>query len=157
MRHRLHACNDSNCYVCRCDLQACEICGGAEGCLPKDCPGRSMTDEELKLVRRGVVNYVDGQWILLNNERYHKIRDVIAKNTCGSCSHFNDATGLETWCDLKDRECVEVGTPACESYAARKMARCARCGGSFQWVGIRGDVCDKCLNELRKNKKEGKR
>lgn len=43
-------------------LLYCEICNGAEGSLPTNCPGRPMTVEEGDLVYEGKLDYSDGEW-----------------------------------------------------------------------------------------------
>lgn len=43
-------------------LAHCMICGGAEGSLPKECPGVKMTERELDAVYEGSLNFINGEW-----------------------------------------------------------------------------------------------
>lgn len=45
------------------ELQHCKVCGGAEGTLPKNCPGRRMTEEEEALVWCRKLDFVNGRWL----------------------------------------------------------------------------------------------
>lgn len=56
-RHRLHRCGELNCMICNGGLASCETCGGGEGDLPTDCPGRWMTIDEMEAVYCGDMNY----------------------------------------------------------------------------------------------------
>jgi hypothetical protein len=40
----------------------CVVCGGAEGGLPTECPGRKLTAEEGDQIYDGLLDYKDGQW-----------------------------------------------------------------------------------------------
>lgn len=53
---------DGSCPVCDGGLSVCLVCGAAEGELPRECPGRTMTREELDGVLDGRLDYVDGTW-----------------------------------------------------------------------------------------------
>lgn len=62
--HRLHSCNEENCFVCNGGLTLCIVCGGAEGSLPTDCPGRVMTPYQDMLVMSGQQDYYRVQgWV----------------------------------------------------------------------------------------------
>lgn len=43
-------------------LAHCKVCGGAEGSLPTDCPGRLMTAEEQDEVYAGARDFRAGFW-----------------------------------------------------------------------------------------------
>lgn len=46
------------------ELAHCKVCGGAEGTLPTDCPGRRLTDvEEERIWIHGNLDFVDGKWV----------------------------------------------------------------------------------------------
>jgi len=38
-------------------LSLCKICGGAEGALPTNCPGRRLTGEELDKIYAGELDF----------------------------------------------------------------------------------------------------
>lgn len=38
-------------------LSLCKICGGAEGAMPTNCPGRPLTTEELDLIQIGELDF----------------------------------------------------------------------------------------------------
>ena len=46
-----------------CNLFICEVCGGAESCLPSHCPGRKMTVGESEGVTECKLDFKDDQWI----------------------------------------------------------------------------------------------
>lgn len=50
------------CNYCDGGLALCTVCGGAEGSMPSECPGRSMTHREQELVFSGVTDFYDGSW-----------------------------------------------------------------------------------------------
>lgn len=56
-RHKLHRCEKPDCWVCRGGLIECVVCGGAEGDLPRDCPGYMMLPEELESISSGRMDY----------------------------------------------------------------------------------------------------
>jgi hypothetical protein len=60
--HVLHSCTDERCQICIGGLSLCNVCGGAEGSLPTECPGVRMTEQQEELVYAGVLNFIDGQW-----------------------------------------------------------------------------------------------
>lgn len=62
--HRLHGTTASpcdrrkeDCFVCEGGLALCGVCGGAEACLPTDCPGYRMEPEVAEAVGAGEVDY----------------------------------------------------------------------------------------------------
>jgi hypothetical protein len=63
MKHRLHQCNDERCYPCENGLSVCEVCGGAEGMLPTECPGQKMTEAVMQAVMDDRVDFRGGLWI----------------------------------------------------------------------------------------------
>lgn len=50
------------CAICDGGLALCKVCGGAEGCLPSECPGLAMTTEQIDQVYAGEIDFVDGIW-----------------------------------------------------------------------------------------------
>lgn len=64
MRHILHACNAERCFVCDGGLALCEICGGAEASMPKDCPGYRLHAKRLDAIQDGKIDFIDGKWIV---------------------------------------------------------------------------------------------
>jgi hypothetical protein len=44
-------------YCALCTLYACERCGGAEGTLPRDCPGAPMTEGQQRDVYEGRLEF----------------------------------------------------------------------------------------------------
>ena len=73
MKHNLHCESDHKdspegegaefCNICRGALSLCKVCGGAEGDLPKDCPGEKMSEAVRDRVMDGVLDFVDGKWV----------------------------------------------------------------------------------------------
>lgn len=63
--HKKHHCALPECIVCVGGLFECEVCGGAEGDLLTNCPGRKMTEEERDNVILGILDYRNGAWINL--------------------------------------------------------------------------------------------
>lgn len=58
-------CEDDGCDGCNlCELFACAVCGGAEGSLTTNCPGRRVSSEMLDQVYDGWWDYRDarGGW-----------------------------------------------------------------------------------------------
>lgn len=63
--HVLHGedepcCNADNgdyCFICNGGLACCNVCGGAEGSMPTDCPGYEMPSEVAEAVYAGEVDY----------------------------------------------------------------------------------------------------
>ena len=60
--HRKHSCLREDCAVCQGGLFFCEVCGGAEGDLPRDCPGARMGAEDRAAVAAGLLDFRDGAW-----------------------------------------------------------------------------------------------
>lgn len=44
-------------------LLHCKVCGGGEGSLPTECPGRHMNEHEQDDVYAGVLDFILGDWI----------------------------------------------------------------------------------------------
>jgi hypothetical protein len=63
MKHNLYRTTDPDRPKSICDrngevvLALCKICGGAEACLPTNCPGRKLTQEEMNKVSNGELNF----------------------------------------------------------------------------------------------------
>lgn len=49
-------------------LSHCKVCGGAESSLPKDCPGRKLTDEEESKISHGTLDYYSGHWVEISKK-----------------------------------------------------------------------------------------
>jgi len=56
-------CEEPYCCICEGGLIQCTICGGAEGSLPKHCPGTKMTPDQEESVYAGRLDFVDGAWV----------------------------------------------------------------------------------------------
>lgn len=58
------SCNSGDCggtcFACCCGW--CDVCGGAEGALPTDCPGIRMRADLEQAVYQGKVDFRDGVW-----------------------------------------------------------------------------------------------
>jgi hypothetical protein len=56
-------CDQCN-YDSHFELFICEVCGGAEGTLPTDCPGVRMDAETEDKIYAGKLDYIDGKgWV----------------------------------------------------------------------------------------------
>lgn len=42
---------------------ACKVCKGTLKDLPTECPGREMSKDEIESFRKGLIDYIMGQWI----------------------------------------------------------------------------------------------
>lgn len=60
--HRLHECEDENCYPCGGGLALCTVCGGAEATLPYECPGVRMTADQELDVSNARRDFIAGEW-----------------------------------------------------------------------------------------------
>lgn len=47
-------------------LTQCSICGGAEGALPTDCPGKQIAYQQMEAIHQGRIDFVAGHWINLD-------------------------------------------------------------------------------------------
>lgn len=57
-------------YCMTCELYACERCGGAEGTLPRDCPGERMSEDQQRDVYEGRIDFRWRQgWVPLQPQR----------------------------------------------------------------------------------------
>lgn len=63
VRHEKGCITDGICFVCDGGLSVCEVCGGVEAELTKECLGRLLTKPEKACVMRGDFNFVDGDWV----------------------------------------------------------------------------------------------
>lgn len=57
------ACNSGMCPVCDGGLSICIRCGGAEGSLPTNCPGKTMGYEIEQQVYNKEQDYINGKWV----------------------------------------------------------------------------------------------
>jgi len=63
MKHILYETKDKDCPRNICDsnrevvLSLCKVCGGAEGAMPTNCPGRKITSDELDAIYAGNLNF----------------------------------------------------------------------------------------------------
>lgn len=51
------------CMFCDGGLTACGTCGGLEGGMPTQCPGRAMTGDEADAVYAGALDFRAGEWV----------------------------------------------------------------------------------------------
>jgi hypothetical protein len=56
------ACEEAMCAICDGGLALCTVCGGAEGSLTTECPGRKVTSAEDEAVYACTLDYFAGQW-----------------------------------------------------------------------------------------------
>jgi len=70
-QHTYHRCpggdgcpnNDGrSCVYCDGGLASCTVCGGAEGTLPSECPGKLLDEKQEKLIYAGKLDFRDGRW-----------------------------------------------------------------------------------------------
>ncbi len=61
--HHWHSCEKMECGICEGNLSVCTTCGGGEGSLTTDCPGRRVTQVEDDAVYGGKLDFIKGQWI----------------------------------------------------------------------------------------------
>jgi hypothetical protein len=54
-------CEGGTCNLCQ--LFTCAVCGGAECCLPVDCPGERFSNEQADLICAGKLDYLQGEWV----------------------------------------------------------------------------------------------
>lgn len=52
------------CPICDDGLAICKVCGGAEGGLTAECPGRRLTFDEVDAIGRGELDFKSGEWII---------------------------------------------------------------------------------------------
>jgi hypothetical protein len=52
---------DRHCHICDGGLALCVVCGGAEGSLPTECPGRPLTAAEEDAIMAGTMDF-EGFW-----------------------------------------------------------------------------------------------
>lgn len=50
------------CMFCAGGLYACSVCGGGEGSMTSQCPGRRLTETELEKVYAEEVDFFHNQW-----------------------------------------------------------------------------------------------
>lgn len=55
-------CQSPGCMFCDGGLGWCTVCGGFEGTLSHECPGKEMHGWQKSGVWRGVLEYAGGQW-----------------------------------------------------------------------------------------------
>ena len=53
------------CPICDGGLAVCEVCNGAEGSLPSECPGRKLSACEEEEIMLRNIDYKNGKWISL--------------------------------------------------------------------------------------------
>lgn len=63
MKHTWHECDctEGPCVYCGGGLSSCDVCLGAEGSLPTDCPGEPMGKEREARVYAGEIDYREGR------------------------------------------------------------------------------------------------
>lgn len=60
--HTWHKCNEHDCYICNGELGQCTVCEGAEVQLPRDCPGKPMTEEQKIAITNDDLDFYRGRW-----------------------------------------------------------------------------------------------
>ena len=56
-------CEKQSCPYCDGGLFLCTICGGFEGSLTTECPGKQMTEYQEQSVCNGFVDFKNGRWV----------------------------------------------------------------------------------------------
>lgn len=51
-----------SCMFCQGGLSACTVCGGLEGALTTQCPGRKLSEEEIDLVYAQQIDFNQHRW-----------------------------------------------------------------------------------------------
>ena len=71
MKHTWYECKNhggcsspGSCPFCDGGLGACEVCGGAEGTLPTDCPGIKLDAYVQDAIYHGGLDFVNDQWLV---------------------------------------------------------------------------------------------
>lgn len=54
---------DERCIPCDGWLSLCVVCGGAESCLPTDCPGVKISSDMLEMITAEMMDFKDGEWV----------------------------------------------------------------------------------------------
>jgi len=55
--HPAHSNSGAHCPFCEEEILACATCGGAEGSLPKQCPGVKISEDDQQLIYKGVLDF----------------------------------------------------------------------------------------------------
>ena len=72
MKHRLYVTEDHGAPSTILDrngevvLSLCKVCGGAEGAMPTDCPGRALSEQQLDDIYAGRLDYRGDVWVTPN-------------------------------------------------------------------------------------------
>jgi len=56
-------CKTIGCPICDGGIAVCKVCGLIEGSLTTDCPGKKCHSIHGENVYRGLIDFVDGQWV----------------------------------------------------------------------------------------------
>lgn len=64
IKYKCECGRERHCFFCDGGLFLCTVCNGAEGSLPKECPGRQMTTEEADAVYAGKLGYINHAWVV---------------------------------------------------------------------------------------------
>jgi len=54
--------DEDKCPICSWGAAICLVCGGTEGELPDECPGRRMTEVQRDQVMHGILDFKNGVW-----------------------------------------------------------------------------------------------
>lgn len=65
-REHQHTCNRATCFVCRHEKLHCQVCGGTERAITKECPGRPLTAAQREAIADGELDFEEGKWIRLD-------------------------------------------------------------------------------------------
>jgi hypothetical protein len=58
------------------ELMGCSNCNGAEGTLPTDCPGIPITEKDQDDIMSGILDFVNGKWVVPNQAPAPKITRI---------------------------------------------------------------------------------
>lgn len=116
-------CEGPYCCICEGGLIQCTICGGAEGSLPKHCPGTKMSAAQESAVYAGRLDFADGQWV----------------GEAAPAQQLPPEPARTAPTDERDPVRVQVGCPTCRGSGFTGYGRgyddvCPDCAGNPTWT-----------------------
>ena len=132
MEHKYSMCNVKDESACA-GLLDCIVCGGAESSLTKECCERKLIGEEAALISKGVLDFIDGKWVMMDFEKEYilplhckeKSYDLRYKNG-RHCSHTTLGECIEARIKLGCCGCTQVScetVPFSDALILGKMQR----------------------------------
>jgi hypothetical protein len=101
-----HDNDDGHCMFCQGGLSACVVCGGLEGALTTQCPGRRLTEDEIDRVYGFLLDFNHNRWWEPSAEKNCRASSGFMMNhTCGlhrkrffqSDEHSHDGKPCVDW------------------------------------------------------------